>query len=102
MQPQPLGRSDRRIAATDAAKTIERVTRTASRGEPMDPATQSVLLAVVRQQAIAAALAKDRQSTSDLLQRMAAVAPNDLFVRALKQRVEYADSTSIDVSGLIH
>ena len=101
MEPQPLGRSDRRIAATKAAAMLERIASTLSTSDTSDTATQSVLLAVARQQVVAAALAKDRQATHDLLQRMAAVAPNDLFVRALRQRAEYASGSSIDIVGLI-
>ena len=101
LEPQPLGRSDRRIAAAEAVKTIDRVAQSAAIAQLSDPATHSMLLAVARQQAVAAAMAKDRQSTGDLLQKMAAIAPDDLFVRALKQRVEYGDGTSIDVLGLI-
>jgi hypothetical protein len=100
METQPLGRSDRRLAAENAGKVIERVAKAAS-SQPADEATQSVLLTVAKQQTLAAALAKDRQVTYDLLQKMAAVAPQDLFVRALKQRMEHAKGATIDVSGLI-
>ncbi|MCL2823089.1 MAG: hypothetical protein FWD57_03780 [Polyangiaceae bacterium] len=101
LEPHPLGRSDRRIAAANSAKTVDRVAKTALTGEPSDSATRSVLLSVIRQQAVAAALAKDRQATSDLLAKMSAVAPEDLFVRSLRQRVEHADGSTIDVSGLL-
>jgi len=97
----PLGRSDRRIAASEAATTLERLAKTVARNQVSDPATQSILLAAARQQVVAAVLAKDRQATNDLLQRMAEVAPDDLFVRALKQRAEFATGSIIDVAGLI-
>jgi len=101
LEPQPLGRSDRRLSAEEAGKVVERVAKVAASSQPSDAATQSVLLTVVRQQAVAAALAKDRQATHDLLTKMAAVAPNDWFVRTLKQRLEHAAGAKIDVSGLV-
>ncbi len=101
LEPQPLGRSDRRISSEEAGKVVERVAKVASSSQPVDLATESVLLGMVRQQTVAAAMAKDRQATHDLLMKMAAVAPDDLFVRAMKQRLAHAKGASIDVSGLV-
>ena len=53
LEPQPLGRSDRRMAAEDAGKVIERVGKVAAASESPDRATESVLLSMVRQQTVA-------------------------------------------------
>ena len=101
LEPQPLGRTDRRLAAEDAGKVVERVSKVASSTQPVDVATEAVLLNMARQQTVAAAMAQDRQATHDLLTRMAAVAPDDLFVRTMQQRLEHATGSNIDVTGLV-
>jgi len=101
LEPQPLGRSDRRMAAENSGKIIKKVNDVAASSQPPDRATESVLLSMARQQTVAAAMARDRQATHDMLAKMAAVAPDDLFVRAMQQRIEHAEGSSIDVTGLV-
>ncbi len=100
LEPQPLGRSDRRMAANDAGEVVERMAKSVLTPQE-DVATGAVLMSMARQQTVAAAMANDRQTTHDLLMRMAKVAPNDVFVRAMRQRLEHAKGAAIDIVGLV-
>jgi hypothetical protein len=101
LHPQPLGRSDRRMAIEGSAQPFARMMALVRATETADPATEAVVLTVARQQTVAAALARDVQATRDLLERLAAVAPSDLFVRAMRQRLDHAKGSEIDVAGLV-
>lgn len=101
LAPQPLGRSDRRLAAEQAGQVFDRVRKAAMLDGEVDPATGAVLMNITRQQTVAAAMANDRQATHDLLMKMASLSPEDLFVRAMQQRLDLAKGADIDVSGLV-
>ena len=101
LKPHPLGRSDRRMAAEDTVKVQDRVIKVARASEPSDRATEAVVRSMGRQQTVAAALARDRQTTHELVEMLAAASPEDPFVRAMRQRLDHARGTDIDVSGLV-
>lgn len=99
--PQPVARSDRRAAALQASKIIDQVARDVAASSANDTATAAVISGVVRQQTIAAAAANDRQAAQELLNGLAAVSPNDWFVKTMAQRMSFTEDATIDVSGLM-
>lgn len=100
LKPHPLGRSDRREGITQSAKIIRRLVADARACDVPDRATESVLLSLARQQTVAAALANDLQTARDSLGVLEELAPEDRFVRMVRQRLLHSVET-VDVGGLL-
>ncbi len=99
--PQPGGVSDRRLAMTSVDKSFARVAAEVKSLPDTDVATNTVLISMARQQALAAAMIPDRKATAEMLERIKALDPNDLFVRDMNQRLEHARGKTIETKGLM-
>lgn len=97
----PVGSSDRRLAVEASGKRLERIMRDVRTPEWVDTATQAVVSASLRQQAVALAMARDKTATRKMMERIEQHRPGDLFVRALEQRLDHARGSLIDTRGLL-
>jgi len=98
---QPQGLSDRKLAIAATIKPFEQLAAAVRVGDEIDRASEAMLLAVVRQQTVAMALAGDKKATRELLLRISGFTENDLFVRDMTQRLDHAQGSAIDVHGLL-
>jgi hypothetical protein len=101
LNPQPQGAPDRKMGIEAAKKPFDKLAASVRVGEDRDRATEAVLLASARQQAVASAMVGDKRATRLVLDRLLAYDANDLFVRDMMQRVDHAKGPSVDVHGLL-
>lgn len=98
---QPLGRSDRKLSVAESNDSFQRVLGSARASDPPDRATIAVLMSALRGQAVSCGLARDKEAMLAIIERMQTVDPDDLFLRALKLRMDHAQGSVVDVSGLL-
>ncbi len=102
LYPQPLGRSDRKLSMAASAASFAKVLAAARASDPPDKATIAVIMSMLREQVVACGLARDKEAMKEVLARMDTINPDDLFVRAVKLRLDHAQGSEVDVSGLLH
>ena len=101
LESQPVSRSERRLAAQRAVKSIDDLLKRLPPAQSSDRATRVVVASVMRQQTLAAARANDRQATHELLAKLQSIAPDDWFLRTMSQRLAFNQDATIDITGLL-